>query len=96
MTISLTSITNRLPAAGKTGENLAAGNSNERQGKDMKEKMEEISGKMSELSSLVRRKDDEEKVDGVANVIVWVLIIVGIVALVAAIAFAVYKYVTPN
>lgn len=46
---------------------------------------------VAKLSELVNKK--EEKKD---NKIVWALAIIGAVAAVAAIAFAVYKYLTPD
>lgn len=46
---------------------------------------------VAKLSELVNKK--EEKKD---NKIVWTLAIIGAVAAVAAIAFAVYKYLTPD
>ncbi len=62
----------------------------------MKTKMDEILNKVNDISSLVKSKEDERKSDGVANVIVWLLLIIGLVAVVAAIAYAVYAYMTPD
>ena len=62
----------------------------------MKTKMDEILNKVNDISSLVKSKEDERKSDGVANVIVWLLLIIGLVAVVAAIAYAVYSYMEPD
>lgn len=50
------------------------------------------------LSELLNKKEDKEPVvaDKKENKIVWALAIIGAVAAVAAIAFAVYKYLTPS
>ncbi|MDO4332446.1 MAG: DUF4366 domain-containing protein [Eubacteriales bacterium] len=42
-------------------------------------------------NELLRKKDDEKK-----NCLVWILAIVGAVAVIAAIAYAVYRYMTPD
>ena len=45
------------------------------------------------LKELVSKKNDEEKK---CNVILWVLAIIGIIAAVAGIAYAVYRFVKPD
>ena len=62
----------------------------------MREKMDEILNKVNDISNLVKSREDERRSDGVANAIVWLLLIIGLVAVVAAIAYAVYSYMTPD
>lgn len=60
-------------------------------GKDALSKVEELIN-ASKLSGLLRREDDEKR----KNTIFWVLAIIGAIAAVALIAFAVYKFFTPD
>ena len=46
----------------------------------------------SKLSDLLHKKDDEKA----KNTVLWILAIVGAVAAVAGIAYAVYKFFTPD
>ena len=62
----------------------------------MREKMDEILNKVNDISNLVKSREDERRSDSVANVIVWLLLIVGLVAVVAALAYAVYSYMAPD
>ena len=62
----------------------------------MRERMDEILNKVNDISNLVKSREDERRSDGVANVIVWLLLIIGLVAVVAAIAYAVYSYMAPD
>ena len=48
--------------------------------------------KIEELLSALNRKEEEKE----KNTVLWVLAIIGAVAAVAGIAFAVYKYLTPD
>ena len=45
----------------------------------------------TKLNELLRKKEDEQK-----NTVFWILAVIGAVAAVAAIAFAVYKLVVPD
>lgn len=54
-------------------------------------KMEELIAE-TRLSELLRKRDEEKP----KNVLVWVLAIVGAVAAVAGIAYAVYCFLTPD
>ena len=58
-----------------------------------KDKLEELLN-MTKLAELVntKQKDDEKK----CNTVLWVLAIVGAVAAVAGIAYAVYRFLTPD
>ncbi len=63
------------------------------------DKFNNLSSKMEELvnasrlnSLLTKREEDEKK----KNTIIWVLAIIGAIAAVAGIAFAVYKFFTPD
>ena len=63
------------------------------------DKFNNLSSRMEELvnasrlnSLLTKREDDEKK----KNTIIWVLAIIGAIAAVAGIAFAVYKFFTPD
>lgn len=47
----------------------------------------------SKLTELIKKKEEEEKKK---NTIVWVLAIVGAVVAVAGIAYAVYRFLTPD
>lgn len=60
-------------------------------GKDALSKVEEMLS-TAKLSGLLKREEDEKK----KNTLVWVLAVVGAVAAVALIAFAVYKFFTPD
>lgn len=53
-------------------------------------KIEELIAE-TKLNEILHRKEDGEK-----KTVLWVLAIVGAIAAVAAIAFAVYKFVTPD
>ena len=46
----------------------------------------------SKLNELLRKKDEEKT----KNIIIWVLAIVGAVAAIAGIAYAVYCFLTPD
>lgn len=46
----------------------------------------------SKLNELIRKKDEEKT----KNIIIWVLAIVGAIAAVAGIAYAVYCFLTPD
>lgn len=46
----------------------------------------------TKLNDLVNKKEDDQ----VKNVILWVLAIVGAITAVAGIAYAVYRFVTPD
>ena len=46
----------------------------------------------SKLNELLHKKDDEKE----KNTLLWVLAIVGAVAAIAGIAYAVYKFFTPD
>ena len=48
--------------------------------------------KIEELIAALKKKDDEEQ----KNTVLWVLAIIGAVAAVVGIAFAVYRYFTPD
>lgn len=54
-------------------------------------KIEELIAE-TKLNELLHKKDDEKQ----KNIILWVLAIVGAVAAVAGIAYAVYRYFTPD
>jgi len=49
---------------------------------------------LTKISELLNKKNEEEKKK--CNVLLWVLAIVGIVAVVVGIAYAVYRYFTPD
>ena len=59
---------------------------------DLSSKMEELVN-ASRLNRLLTKKEEDEKKK---NTIVWVLAIIGAIAAVAGIAFAVYKFFTPD
>ena len=68
------------------------------EGYDM-DRLNNLSSRMEELVNasrlntiLSKREDDEKK----KNTIIWVLAIIGAIAAVAGIAFAVYKFFTPD
>ena len=48
--------------------------------------------KIEELIAALKKKEDEEQ----KNTVLWVLAIIGAVAAVVGIAFAVYRYFTPD
>ena len=54
-------------------------------------KVEELIAE-TKLKDLLNRKEEEKQ----KKVILWVLAIIGLVAAVAAIAYGVYKFVTPD
>ena len=54
-------------------------------------KLEELMAE-SKLSDLLRTKEDQKQ----KNTLVWVLAIIGTVAAVAAIAYCVYRFFTPD
>ncbi len=58
---------------------------------DNMNKIEELIAE-TKLNELLHKKDDEKQ----KNIILWVLAIVGAVAAVAGIAYAVYRYFTPD
>lgn len=47
----------------------------------------------TKLNELLGKKEEEKKK---CNVLLWVLAVVGIIAVVAAICYAVYRYFTPD
>ena len=59
---------------------------------DLSSKMEELVN-ASRLNRLLTKKEEDEKKK---NTIIWVLPIIGPIAAVAGIAFAVYKFFTPD
>ena len=59
---------------------------------NLSSKMEELVN-ASRLNSLLTNKEEDEKKK---NTIIWVLAIIGAIAAVAGIAFAVYKFFTPD
>lgn len=61
-------------------------------GKDAVSKMEDLMN-VSRLNELLHKKEEEEKKK---NCILWVLAIFGAVATVAAIAYGVYRFFTPD
>ena len=60
--------------------------------KDVMNRMEEIVNS-TKLNEFLHRKEDEDKKK---NCILWVLAIIGAVAAVAGIAYAVYRFFTPD
>lgn len=58
---------------------------------DARSKMEELIAE-TKLKELLHRNEAEKQ----KNAVIWVLAIIGAIAAVAAIAFAVYKFVTPD
>ena len=60
--------------------------------KDALSKMEELIN-ASKLNELLHKKEEEDKKK---NCILWVLAIIGAVAAVAGIAYAVYRFFTPD
>ena len=54
-------------------------------------KVEEFTAE-SKLSDLLKRNEDEKQ----KNTVIWVLAIIGAVAAVAGIAYAVYRFFTPD
>ncbi len=58
---------------------------------DYMNKIEELIAE-TKLNELLRRKEDEKQ----KNIVLWVLAIIGAVAAVAGIAYAVYRYFTPD
>ena len=60
--------------------------------KDVMNRMEEIVNS-TKLSEFLHRKEEEDKKK---NCILWVLAIIGAVAAVAGIAYAVYRFFTPD
>lgn len=61
-------------------------------GRDSLAKLDELL-QVSRLNSLINKKDEEEKKK---NTILWVLAIIGATFAVAGIAYAVYKFFTPD
>ena len=61
-------------------------------GKDALNKMEELVN-MSRLNELLHRREEDEKRK---NCILWALAIIGAIAAVAAIAYGVYRFFTPD
>ncbi len=62
-----------------------------RKGRGHKNKLEDMIA-ASKLKELLHKKDDEKA----KNTLLWVLAIVGAVAAIAGIAYAVYKFFTPD
>ncbi len=58
---------------------------------DARSKMEELIAE-TKLKELLHRSESEKQ----KNTVIWVLAIIGAIAAVAAIAVAVYKFVTPD
>lgn len=61
-------------------------------GKEAKDRMEEIMNS-TRLNEFLHRKEEEEKKK---NCILWVLAIIGVVAGIAIISYAVYRFFTPD
>ena len=61
-------------------------------GKDAINRMEEIMNS-TRLNEFLHRKEEEDKKK---NNILWILAIIGLVAAVAAIAYGVYRFFTPD
>jgi len=57
-----------------------------------KEKMEDL-WKATKLAEMIEARKNEEKK---CNAVLCILVIIGFVAVVAAIAYAVYRYLTPD
>lgn len=51
---------------------------------------------MARLNELLGRKEEEKRQEKTCNVLLWVLAIVGAVAAVAGIAYAVYRFFAPD
>ena len=51
---------------------------------------------LAKLNELLGRKEEEKKPEKKCNVVLWVFAIIGIVAAVAGIAYAVYRYFKPD
>lgn len=62
-----------------------------RKGRGHMNKLEDMIA-ASKLNELLHKKDDEK----VKNTLLWVLAVVGAVAAIAGIAYAVYKFFTPD
>lgn len=52
--------------------------------------------KLDELLEVIKTKELMKKEDDKKNCIIWILAIVGAVAVIAGIAYAVYRYMTPD
>lgn len=52
--------------------------------------------KLDDLLEVIKAKELLKKEDDKKNCIVWVLAIVGAIAVIAGIAYAVYRYMTPD
>lgn len=48
---------------------------------------------VAKIKELLRKKEKEDKC---CNVLVWILAIIGVVAAVAGIAYAIYRYMNPD
>ena len=57
-------------------------------------KIDELIASNAKLAELLGRKEEPEKKCG--RVIVWVLAIIGAIAVIAAIAYGVYRYLNPD
>lgn len=55
-----------------------------------------IMAKLDELLEVIKAKELMKKEDDKKNCIIWILAIVGAVAVIAGIAYAVYRYMTPD
>jgi len=55
--------------------------------------MNKFENLMEAANDLLNRKQEEEKK---CNVLLWILAIIGVIAAVAGIAYAVYRYFTPD
>lgn len=47
---------------------------------------------LTKINELLNKKDEDKK----SNTLLWVLAIIGVVVVIAGIAYAVYRYVTPD
>ena len=54
--------------------------------------MMNLNAKIEELLAVLKKKEDDKQ----KNTVLWVLAIIGAVAAVAGIAFAVYRFFTPD
>ena len=57
-------------------------------------KLQRINEKIDELVDILKKRESDD--DKSKNAILWVLAIIGVVAAVAGIAYAVYRFVTPD
>ena len=62
----------------------------------MKAKMDELLGKVNDLRGSMRRTEEEDKTDGVASLVVRIVLIVGLCVLVIGTIYAVIQYLKPR